>query len=53
MYTPNYTPKLSGLHKGNTVTNGINQKATQTHNKLTMNTLDKTRNAIMLLLPLH
>jgi len=33
MYTPVYMQKLSGLHKGNTVTKGIYQKATR-NNKI-------------------
>ncbi|OWK70641.1 hypothetical protein CBW18_05910 [Pedobacter sp. AJM] len=53
VYTPVHNKKLIGLHKGNSVTTGINEKATTINKKLNDNTLTINRNAVMLLLSLH
>lgn len=53
VYTRFQIEKLMGLHKGNTVTIHIYQKATKIIKKLIINNLNNNKNAIMLLLTLH
>jgi hypothetical protein len=53
VYTPVYTKKLLGLHKGNSVTMTIYQKATLKYKQMIIRYLHNNKVSVMLLLPLH